>query len=299
METVNSNIQNEGTQMEPEKRKGFPWGACAAGVAILALAGTSGFLLNRVQEVERKMARSEAAYQQEIASMRDSTANAAIAMRSAVDELAKQMDAKNSQTSAQYQRSMANAQKYSDRLVKQLEEQQKAAQERLAAEIGEVKSAVDGTNEKVGGLESNLGSVQTDVNETKSTLSNALADLKSVRGDLGVQSGLIATNAKELAALRELGERNYYEFSIVKKNTPVKVGNVTLALKKADAKRNKFNVEVVADDKRVEKKDKTINEPVQFYVSGARLPYELVINEVGKDRITGYLATPKVMSARR
>lgn len=298
METIN-NIQNEGAQMEPETRKGFPWGACVAGAAIFALAGTSGFLFNRVQDVERKMARSEAAHQQEIASMRDATANAAMAMRSAVDELARQVEAKNSQASAQYQRSMASAQKYSDKLVKQLEEQQKAAQERLAAEIGEVKSAVDGTNEKVGGLESNLGTVQTEVSEAKTTLGGALAELKSVRGDLGVQSGLIATNAKELAALRELGERNYYEFSIAKKNTPVKVGNVALLLKKADAKRNKFNVEVVADDKRVEKKDKTINEPVQFYVSGARLPYELVINEVGKDRITGYLATPKVMSARR
>jgi hypothetical protein len=79
----------------------------------------------------------------------------------------------------------------------------------------------------------------------------------------------------------------------------VKVGNVMMQLKKADTRRNKFNLQLVADDKRVEKKDKTINEPVQFYVSGARQPYELVVNEVTKDKIVCYLAVPKVMTARR
>jgi hypothetical protein len=114
-----------------------------------------------------------------------------------------------------------------------------------------------------------------------------------------VQSGLIATNARELQALRDLGERNYHEFAITKKMGRVKVGNVAMQLKKADTKRNKFNLELVADDKRVEKKDKTINEPVQFYMSGSRQPWELVVNEVTKDKIVGYLATPKVMQASR
>jgi hypothetical protein len=74
---------------------------------------------------------------------------------------------------------------------------------------------------------------------------------------------------------------------------------MTLELKKADTKRNKYNLNVVADDKRVEKKDKTINEPVQLYVGGARQPYEIVVNEVKKDTITGYIAVPKVMRAAR
>ena len=80
---------------------------------------------------------------------------------------------------------------------------------------------------------------------------------------------------------------------------PVRVANMTLELKKADTKRNKYNLNVVADDKRVEKKDKTINEPVQLYVGGARQPYEIVVNEVKKDTITGYIAVPKVLRAAR
>ena len=126
-----------------------------------------------------------------------------------------------------------------------------------------------------------------------------IAELRTVRGDLGVQSGLIATNARELSALKQMGERNYYEFNIAKSGGAQKIGVVTMSLKKADTKRNKYNLELVADDKKVEKKDKTINEPVQFYVAGARQPLEIVVNEVHKDRIAGYLATPKVIQARR
>jgi len=301
MDSINNNYtQTDGTQTEQIiETKRSNWGAWVVGAVAIALTGASGYLFNRVQDVEAKMAQNQSVYQQEIATMRDSTANAAMAMRSAVDELGKQMDTRSTQASAQYQRSMANARVYTDKLTQQLADQSKAAQEQFNTQLGEVKTAVSGNAEKVTGLESNLGNVQTEVTQTKSTLDSALGDLKSVRGDLGVQSGLIATNAKELASLRELGERNYFEFTINRKNTPTKVGNVTLSLKKVDVKRNKFNVEVLADDKRVEKKDKTINEPVQFYTAGARMPYELVINEVGKDKIVGYLATPKVMAARR
>ena len=113
-----------------------------------------------------------------------------------------------------------------------------------------------------------------------------------------VMSGLIATNGKELAALRELGERNYYEFKLVK-SAAAKVGDLRLKLKKADVKRNRYTLEVVADDKLVEKRDKTVNEPVQLYRTGARIPYEIVINEVKKNEVAGYLATPKVSMARR
>jgi len=121
-----------------------------------------------------------------------------------------------------------------------------------------------------------------------------------VQGDLGVQSGYVATNAKELDALKRLGERNYFQFTLVKKDeAPKRVGDISLRLKNVDKKHNKFTVEVVADDKTVEKRDKGINEPLQFYVAkGGKLPYELVVNEVGKDQITGYLATPKDTTPR-
>jgi hypothetical protein len=99
-------------------------------------------------------------------------------------------------------------------------------------------------------------------------------------------------------ALRALGERNYLEFNITKAKEPRRIGDVAVLLKKTDAKKNRFTIEVIADDKRVEKKDKNLNEPVQFYVSKARQPYEIVVNEVKKNQIVGYMSTPKVQTSR-
>jgi hypothetical protein len=118
-------------------------------------------------------------------------------------------------------------------------------------------------------------------------------------GDMGVMSGLIATNGKDLQMLRDLGERNYFEFDLSKGQLTKKVGDITISLKKADPKRNRYTVDVLADDRHTEKKDKTINEPVQLYVAGNRQPYEVVVNEIKKDEVIGYLATPKVKMARR
>jgi hypothetical protein len=109
-----------------------------------------------------------------------------------------------------------------------------------------------------------------------------------------VMSGLIATNSKELEALKKLGDRDYFEFDLPKSSSPQKVGDIQLALRRADVKRNRFTLEVLADDRRVEKKDKTINEPVQFYTSSTRIPYEIVVNQVRKDHVVGYLSVPKV-----
>ena len=162
----------------------------------------------------------------------------------------------------------------------------------------EVKDVSTSANAKIADVNGEVSNVKNQVASTKAELDRTIGDLKKVTGDLGVQSGYIATNGKELAALKRLGVRNYFEFNLAKSKTPQKVGDITMLLKKVDQKRNKYTLEVHADDKMTEKKDKNINEPVQFYVAKARQPYELVVNEVGKDVIKGYLATPKDQIAR-
>jgi hypothetical protein len=140
--------------------------------------------------------------------------------------------------------------------------------------------------------------VKTDLGATKSQLEATVANLKRATGELDSHSSLIATNSTELKALRELGERNYAEFTINKNKQFTRVADVSIELKKADPKKNRFTIEITADDKTVEKKDRTVNEPIQFYTSKARQPYEIVVNSVKKDVITGYLATPKVQTGR-
>jgi hypothetical protein len=116
-------------------------------------------------------------------------------------------------------------------------------------------------------------------------------------GDLGVQSGLIARTREDLDALKRLGDRNIYDFNLVKTRQPQRVGPIQVRLTNADVKRSRYTVLVVADDRSIEKKDRTALEPVQFYMRGSRVPSELVVMEVTKDRITGYLSTPKELAS--
>jgi septal ring factor EnvC (AmiA/AmiB activator) len=192
-------------------------------------------------------------------------------------------------------RARLEALKHADQLAKQLADEQ----QQVASELTEVKQTATTATSRLADVTTDVAATKTDVAATKSELANTVADLKRVRGDMGVLSDRIATNGTELAALRTLGERNYFEFNVAKSKTPQKVAGVQLWLKKADPRRSRFTIQLQADDKTVEKRDRTINEPVQFYVSKFSQPYEIVVNEITKDYIVGYLATPKVELARR
>jgi hypothetical protein len=166
------------------------------------------------------------------------------------------------------------------------EKEQAAAQAASQKQFGEVSGEVSTVKTDVGG-------VKTDVAATKAQLQGDEAKLQSMTGDLGVQSGLIATNAKELDILKHKGDRNYYQFTLNKGAKPSPFAGVSLALKKADSKRSRYTMEVDADDKKIDKKDKGLGEPVQFYTGKNNLLYELVVFNVNKNQVVGYLSTPK------
>jgi predicted nucleic acid-binding Zn-ribbon protein len=152
--------------------------------------------------------------------------------------------------------------------------------------------ATKANTEDVNKLNGDVSGVKNDLEDTKSKLERAT-------GDMGVMSGLIARNHDDLEELKRRGDRNYYEFTLDKAKTPQRVGPVQISLNKADQKRSKYTVTVLADDRSIEKKDKTAGEPVQFYVKGTAryAPYEIVVFDVGKNQVSGYLSTPKSMGA--
>lgn len=302
METMN-NVPDS-----TEKKSGaMKW---IAGGAMGAMVLATGAMYQRVNTLETELSHQRATVQTQFTELRDVTASSAAAMNRGFEDMSAQLQEGTRTASAAGQRAAANAltnaQKTAERLVEQVKEQQRASDEKFAREIGDVKLVTEEHAVKVTGLESSVGGVKQDVvavrgevASTRTSLDQTIADLRSTRGDLGVQSGLIATNSKEIAALRELGDRTYYEFTLQKGKAPVKAANLVISFKNADTKRNKYTVDIMADDKRVEKKDKTVNEPVQLYVGGNRQPYEIVVNEVKKDTIVGYVAVPKVLRAAR
>lgn len=165
---------------------------------------------------------------------------------------------------------------------KRLETAQKATAQQVTA----VSSDVSTVKADVGGVKTDLGKTQTD-------LASAVSQLQTMKGDLSGHSSLIARNHDELETLKHKGDRTYYEFTL-SKGDKKPVGTVSLQLKKADAKKSRFTLSVFADDKQYEKKDRNVNEPLQFYSGKEPGLFEIVVNTVNsKNQITGYLSTPK------
>jgi len=175
----------------------------------------------------------------------------------------------------------------------ELQAEQKAAETRLEQEQKEQSGQISQVTGEVAGVRTDVGGVKTDVASTKADLEATKAKLQSAVGDLGVQSGLIANTRTDLEVLKHKGDRNYYEFTLLRGAKPQSISTVSLQLKKTDPKRGKFTMNVTADDKTIEKKDRNVAEPIQFYSGRDRLLFELVVWTVDKNKVTGYLSTPK------
>jgi chromosome segregation ATPase len=262
---------------------------------IAVLAAGDFYFFSHTGKLEGRLSQMESSMHSDLLSMRENWQTSADATQKTLEALRVQLADERGQAARAANQATRSASRHADELARKLETEQ----QQVAAALGEVKESASTANEKVSDVMNHVSSVDSQVSQARSDLDKTIADLKSVQGDMGVQSGLIATNAKELAALRELGERNYVEFDLRKTNQPQRVGTINVILRKADPKRNRYTVDVIADDKKVEKKDRSINEPVQFYLSRAHQPYEIVVNEVKKDQIVGYLAAPRVLTASR
>jgi len=291
------------SQQQPQNRPLWPWilgGALALslGANLYQSSRTNqlnadiGSLRQEMSGLKTSMSQSQEAVKQNLATVQET-------LNATKDEVAKKVDQARyvanrsaAVVDAKWSKQQAERDKKLDTDLAQLRETAQQANEKLA-------SSVTSANGEIGTVKTDVGGVKAEVASTRSELERTVSDLKRIRGDMGEMSGLIATNAKELNALRELGDRVYWDFSLPKNGTVQKVGDVQLMLKKLDPKRNRYTVEVVVDDKHIEKRDKTIDEPVQFY-SGARSrqPLEVVVYEIGKDKVVGYLAAPKVQVAR-
>jgi len=251
-----------------------------AAVAVALLAGLGGLiwsymLSSRLSVQESALADAKQQNVKLASDLRENDAR----LRVATEELGNSLGLTQKQMEARAQEILRREEADSKRL--------ESAQKQTAEQVNAVSSDVNAVKTDVGGVRTDLGKTQTD-------LATTISQLQSMKGDMGQQSGLIARNHDELVALEHKGDRNYYEFTL-SKGAKKPVGTVSLELKKADAKRSKFTLMVYADDKQYEKKDRNLNEPLQFYSGKDPMLFEIVVNTVGakNGQITGYLSTPK------
>ena len=259
--------------------------------ALLALLASNIYLFVQVHDQKADIAKQQQVLSAQIQDMKDGALNIRETQQKHYETLSEAMERRAREAAAAANSAKSDALKKVDQTKAQLEQEQQQTAEKIN---GDLTAAQQANTQKFAEVSTDVGTVKQQVSTTQSDLQKTIAQLSKVQGDLGVTSGYVATNGKELEALKRLGERNYFEFTLSKGKEAKHVGDIQLVLRKADPKKNKFTVTVMADDKNIEKKDKTINEPVQFYVSKApHQPYEIVVNHVSKDQISGYLATPK------
>ncbi len=254
-------------------------GALLGAIAIAVLAAIGGLiwsytLSGRIAHQETALAEANQQNAKLQAELRETNAR----LRVATDELGK---------------SLGLTQKQMDERAQQIIARQAADAKRLESEQKQTAQQVSAVQSDVSGVKTDVGGVKTDLTKTQSDLATAVSQLQSMKGDLDSHSSLIARNRDELEVLKHKGDRNYYEFTLTK-GQKKPVGTVSLELKKADQKKSRFTLSVFADDKQYDKKDRYVNEPLQFYAGKDPGLYEIVVNTVSsKNTISGYLSTPK------
>ena len=180
-------------------------------------------------------------------------------------------------------------------------------QSELIAARKQTKSATVAYEKKLNGLQSSVSSELAtkasadDVNRLNGDVTGVKGDLDATKNSIQMARSemgtLIARNHDEIDQLRRMGQRDYFEFALTRKSGPQKVGGIQVQLKSTNVKKNRYTVDVLADDKSFEKKDRSVNEPIFFYTGGSRAALELVINKVTKTGATGYLSLPKSAGA--
>lgn len=211
-------------------------------------------------------------------------------------ELTQKLEATNARlraTSETLGQSVGMTQKQIELKTQSIIAQQKAAQAKIEEAQQATQKQIGAVSSEVSSVKTDVGGVKTDVAATKTDLETTKTQLGRVMGDAGVMSGLIAKNHDELEILKHKGDRNYYEFTLQKGAQPTLLSTIKLQLKKADQKHSRYTLNVSADDKNIEKKDKGLDEPVQFYTGKDPALYELVVNSIEKNKVSGYLSTPK------
>ncbi|NDQ56332.1 MAG: hypothetical protein GZ088_04565 [Acidipila sp.] len=175
-------------------------------------------------------------------------------------------------------------------LAQNLKKQQAVSDKELGEKLGKIQKE---NETKLGQITGDVTGAKSDIEATKKDLEATKSKLERTVGDMGMMSGLIARNKEEVEELKRRGERTIFEFDIQKSNSMQRIGPIQVRLRKVDTKRQKYSMDITVDDKTIERKDKALYEPVQFVSRSSRSVQEIIVFELSKDRVVGYLSAPK------
>jgi hypothetical protein len=255
-----------------------------AGVSLLLALGAlawSYFLQNRLDATEAKLSQT----QERIEHLSAQHADIWRQMRATNEEFGAKVGITQRQIEVRAQDILRQQRLADARIAK--------ADARMAKQEAATRQSVTDVSHAVSNVQTDVGGVKQEVIHARQELASTEQQLHAVVGDLGVQSGLIATNSEQLNYLKHLGDRNYIEFMLRKGQSPSPVSIVKLQLRKVDIKHSRYTLEIFSNDRRVEKKNRDLDEPLQFYTGKPPMLFEVVINQISKNEVSGYLSAPK------
>jgi hypothetical protein len=264
--------------------------ALSVAAAIIAILGIQTYaMVSTRSTLNDRLASLES----EIQSVRATTASQATQITSDLGVITSRMgvtaqelqDARRS--AEQFKQEQA---KTAARLNSELQQHSKAVDNLRTEASTKIAQVQEQATTQIGAVSGDVQTVKVDLDATKTDLAASRREMTDMRDSLGRE---IARNSNDVAELRRRGERDYFEFDIPKSKSMERIADIQVQLRKTDAKRKKYDLTLMVDDSKLEKKEQLVNEPVTFLVGRDRLRYELVVYAVDKDRIRGYVSTPK------
>jgi chromosome segregation ATPase len=271
--------------------KRFFLGAIVAG---LALANV--YLISKVEMLEIQHELLQSRVDEQMGEYQTASSTNVGQARRELEDLRQKIEAARAEAAGRAER---EAQRRSDQVAKNLTQQQEARQQELLGGIHDVRSVAEGANSEIKVVRNDMLGIKAEVDDANAHLYETAALLDQTTDDISEISGLVTDNQTQLASLQRMTQRDRVRFQLTKSKNLQRVADIQLRLRATDVKRNKYSIEILADDKTFLKKDRQAAEPVLFYMGDGSQPYELVITKINKDTVSGYLAKPKVEMASR
>ena len=282
------------TQPQPEK-KSISGQMIALALVIVFAAATNVYLFSRMKSLEVEAHTLRTQIDTEIARVHESSSYRNIQARREFEDLREEVKKTRSQITKETD---ANTRARTRSLADNVAKKQREQQEMLLGEIRVVSGKAGEVQQGVDEVRTDVQAMQSDAEKTRVQLNETGAMLRSTHNHVMDLDGQVSGNAAGIENLRKLGERERIGFALKKTDRMQRVGGIYLRLKNTSPKNNRFTLEVMADDKKVEQRKKHIHEAMRFYLPGSAQPYDIVITAVRKDQVNGYVSRPKLHANR-
>jgi chromosome segregation ATPase len=278
------------TTQNTEVRNGGKGWKIAGGIAVAALIGANVYLMNRVGDIETSTQNERAAMTTEVSDLEAALSEQTGAYQREISALQESVEKTKAEAA---ERARAETRRSADQLSKLIAQKEQEQQDMFLTEIGAVRGDTDTNRKGIEEVSTRVTGVQGDLDQTREGLNETADLLANTQKDVDGISGRVGTHEAAIERLRMQGQRDVTKFQLPVSKERTKVEAVQMRVKDIDFKKNRYTLEIMADDRIVTHKDRVLNQPVEFYVMGVAQPYEVVVTDIEREQVTGYLATPK------